>query len=190
MPARSARFGYGDTELGVKYRFVEEDDEGWRPQIGIYPNLEIPTGSVSKQLGTGEVRGFLPVWLQKSIGDWTSFGGGGYWINPPNGLLTEKDYWFAGWALMRRLDDEWNLGGEIFYPIARWPADPDRRRLQSRRRVRHQRELSHPVLGWPRAGGSVALQPVFLLSWAAADHLVVKTRRFVPVETDVGGRPK
>jgi hypothetical protein len=115
LPGRSARFGYGDTELGVKYRFVEEDDEGWRPQIGIYPNLELPTGSVSKQLGTGEVRGFLPIWLQKSVGDWTSFGGGGYWINPPNGPLTEKDYWFAGWALMRRLDDEWNLGGEIFY---------------------------------------------------------------------------
>jgi len=26
------------------------------------------------------VRGFLPLWLQKSWGRWTSYGGG-YWIN-------------------------------------------------------------------------------------------------------------
>jgi hypothetical protein len=113
--SHAPRYGYGDTELGVKYRFLEEDDEGWQPQISIYPNLEIPTGSRTKEFGTGEVRAFLPVWLQKSFGPWTSFGGGGYWVNPPNGITDEKNYWFAGWALLRRLDDEWSLGGEIFW---------------------------------------------------------------------------
>ena len=109
------RFGYGDTELGVKYRFVTEDEAGWRPQIGTYPLLELPTGSVTKQLGTGQPRLFLPVWLQKSVGDWTSFGGGGYWINPSNGPLTEKNYWFAGWAVLRKLDEDLQLGGELFW---------------------------------------------------------------------------
>src|SRR5471030_832643 len=26
----SAQYGYGDTELGAKYRFIAEDEEGWR----------------------------------------------------------------------------------------------------------------------------------------------------------------
>lgn len=109
------RDGYGDTELGLKYRFVEEDEDGWRPQISAYPILELPTGSATKQLGTGEPRLLLPIWLQKSIGPWTTFGGGGYWLNPQNGVTPEKDYWFAGWAVLRRLDEQWNVGGELFW---------------------------------------------------------------------------
>jgi hypothetical protein len=112
---RSTRVGYGDTELGIKYRFIEEDEDGWVPQVAIYPNVEIPTGSVTKQFGTGEVRAYLPIWVQKSIGEWTSYGGGGYWINPPNGVTSEKNYWFAGWTLLRQIDENWSLGGEIFW---------------------------------------------------------------------------
>jgi subtilisin family serine protease len=26
-----SQFGIGDTELGFKYRFIQEDDKGWRP---------------------------------------------------------------------------------------------------------------------------------------------------------------
>jgi hypothetical protein len=111
----ATRFGYGDTELGVKYRFIEEDEEGWQPQISLYPNIEIPTGSATKQFGTGELRTYLPIWLQKSFGPWTSYGGVGYWINPSSSTAPEKNYWFAGWTLLRRIDDNWNLGGEIFW---------------------------------------------------------------------------
>ena len=39
------QFGYGDTEIGFKYRFIQEDKEGWRPQVGIFPMLELPTGN-------------------------------------------------------------------------------------------------------------------------------------------------
>ena len=35
--------GPGDVELGVKYRFVAEGH--FRPQIGTFPMLELPTGS-------------------------------------------------------------------------------------------------------------------------------------------------
>ena len=41
--------GYGDTELGVKYRFVTETDS--RPQVGIFPMAELATGSSSRGLG-------------------------------------------------------------------------------------------------------------------------------------------
>src|SRR5579863_202136 len=66
-------FGSGDTEVGIKYRFIDEDEEGWRPQVAIYPITQFPTGSASKGLGAGYQRTILPVWVQKSWGDWTTY---------------------------------------------------------------------------------------------------------------------
>ena len=40
-----AHYGYGDTELGAKYRFVQEGD--WCPMVGTFPLVEIPTGKSS-----------------------------------------------------------------------------------------------------------------------------------------------
>ena len=77
--------GYGDTELGVKYRFIQEDEKGWRPMVGVFPLLELPTGNAERGLGTGHAHEFLPLWLQKCFGEWTTFGGGGYWIFPGGG---------------------------------------------------------------------------------------------------------
>jgi hypothetical protein len=111
------QFGYGDTELGFKYRFIQEDKNGWQPQVGIFPMLELPTGSQSRGLGAGHVRVFLPVWAQKSFGEWTTYGGGGYWINQDD-QLGDKNYWFAGWLLQRKITDKLTLGGEIYHQTA------------------------------------------------------------------------
>jgi hypothetical protein len=108
------RFGYGDTEIGAKYRFIHEDEKGWRPQVGFFPLVELPTGSEQKGLGAGYTRVFLPVWVQKSFGDWTTYGGGGYWINK-NKKRGTKDYWFAGWLLQKQVTEKLTLGGEIFH---------------------------------------------------------------------------
>ena len=110
-------FGYGDTEIGFKYRFIEEDKKGWRPQIGVFPMLELPTGDQNKGLGAGHARVFLPIWMQKSFGEWTTYGGGGYWINQDDNL-GDKNYWFAGWVLQRKITDRLTLGGEIFHQTA------------------------------------------------------------------------
>jgi hypothetical protein len=106
-------FGYGDTEIGFKYRFIEEEKDGSRPQVGIFPLVELPTGNQNKGLGAGHVRVFLPLWVQKSFGDWTTYGGGGYWINQ-DGNLGDKNYWFFGWLLQRKVTEKLTLGGEIF----------------------------------------------------------------------------
>ena len=50
--------------------------------------------------------------MQKSSGPWTTFGGGGYWINPGRG---DEDYWFAGWAALRRITPDFSLGAEMFH---------------------------------------------------------------------------
>lgn len=108
-----SHFGYGDTELGVKYRFVRET--GSRPQIGIFPLIELPTGNSGQGLGNGRAQVFLPVWLQKEFGDWTTYGGGGYWFNPGQG---NRDYWYAGWELQRKITESFAGGLEIQYRTA------------------------------------------------------------------------
>jgi hypothetical protein len=87
----TGRYGYGDTELGVKYRFIQEND--WRPMVGVFPLVELSTGSSGNGLGSGETQAFLPVWVQKSFGAWQTYGGGGYWINPGTGNRTGAPRW-------------------------------------------------------------------------------------------------
>jgi Putative MetA-pathway of phenol degradation len=103
-------WGLGDLELGAKYRFVEET-EG-RPQIGTFPLVELPSGDASRGLGAGHVRAFLPVWVQKSFGAWTTYGGGGYWINPGAG---NRDYWFAGCQVQVHATRSLSPGVEVYY---------------------------------------------------------------------------
>ena len=92
----SEQFGVGDIEVGVKYRFLPAGNNDWWPQIGFYPFLDFPTGNAARGLGTGETHAFFPIWLQKDFGKWTTYGGGGYWINPGAG---NENYWYAGWVL-------------------------------------------------------------------------------------------
>jgi len=112
----SSHYGFGDLELGAKYRFIQETD--WRPMVGAFLIFDLPTGSSSRGLGSGHLRTFLPIWFQKSWGKWQSYGGGGYWINPGS---ENKDYWFFGWQVQRELSKTITLGAEVFYntPTAR-----------------------------------------------------------------------
>jgi hypothetical protein len=118
---KAFQFGYGDTEIGLKYRFISEDYAGWRPQVAVYPIMDLPTGDAQRDLGAGHIRLFLPLWVQKSIDDWQTYGGGGYWINRYG---DSRNYWFAGWTLLRKFSDQWMLGGEIFHQAADLDTQP------------------------------------------------------------------
>lgn len=109
----ATHFGYGDTELGIKYRFVQETTN-W-PQIGVFPLLEVPTGDARLGLGSGQLQAFLPVWAQKSFGQWTTYGGGGYWINPGAG---NRNWWYGGWLLQRQVTTNLAIGAEIYHETA------------------------------------------------------------------------
>ena len=106
LPTRS---GLGDTEFGIKYRFVRETN-GW-PQIGAFPFAELPTGDASRGLGNGGTWFQLPLWIQKSWGDWTTYGGGGAVLNSAPG---ERNHPYGGWLLLRGLGKHLTLGGEVF----------------------------------------------------------------------------
>jgi hypothetical protein len=101
--------GSGDIELGIKYRFMQEGR--YRPMAAIFPLLHLPTGDRNRGLGNGDPQLFFPLWLQKSLGPWTTYGGGGYWLNPGTG---NKNYWFIGWLLQRDITKWLTVGGEVF----------------------------------------------------------------------------
>ncbi len=101
--------GLGDVELGFKYRFLQETGDS--PQMGIFPMVELPTGNASRGLGNGQAWFKIPLWMQKSWGPWTTYGGGGWAINHAPG---QRNYAFGGWLLQRDLSKELTLGGELF----------------------------------------------------------------------------
>ncbi len=104
-------YGVGDIELGAKFRFVQE--KGRRPQVGIFPMIETPTGDRHRNLGNGQTWARLPLWVQKSWGPWTSYGGAGYILNRAPGM---RDHTFAGWQAQRELNKKLTLGAEWFNP--------------------------------------------------------------------------
>ncbi len=102
--------GYGDTELGIKYRFVDETDS--LPQVGIFPMAELATGNAGRGLGNGRTWYRLPVWIQKSWGPWTTYGGGGLALNSATG---QRNSGFAGWLVQRDVGKLLTLGTELFW---------------------------------------------------------------------------
>ncbi|MGO9952867.1 MAG: hypothetical protein ACLPN1_11755 [Dissulfurispiraceae bacterium] len=114
----SIKWGYGDTELGVKYRFIHETES--IPQVGTFPIVELPSGDSTKGLGERRVRFLVPIWLQKSFGPWTIYGGGGFWHNPgPD----NKNFWQTGVVVLRALSKVVSVGAEVFNFTARVHGD-------------------------------------------------------------------
>jgi hypothetical protein len=111
VPGMSNAFGFSDTEVGIKYRFVTESR--MRPQIAIFPTAELATGNAARNLGNGQTWYRLPVWIQKSFGDgkWTVDTGGGVAINHAPG---QRDYGFGGLSVQRALGSGLTLGTEVF----------------------------------------------------------------------------
>jgi hypothetical protein len=110
QPGDPSHYGFGDVELGAKFRFLQESST--RPQMGVFPLVLIPTGDTDHGLGSGQFRVFLPVWIQKSFGSWETYGGGGSWINPGKG---NRNYEFLGWEAQRDITKRFTLGAELFY---------------------------------------------------------------------------
>jgi len=104
-------FGLGDIELGVKYKFVQETKH--RPMIGTFVMFELPAGSAPRGLGVGKTWYKLPLWVQKSFGPWTTYGGGGETVF--KGVPGFRSYLFAGWLVQRDLGKKLTLGTEVFY---------------------------------------------------------------------------
>jgi hypothetical protein len=115
LPAagRSA-YGYGDTELGLKVRLLQETPS--HPQVGTFPIMEVPSRDARIETGGGDVQLFIPIWIQKSLEPWTTYCGGGYWTDV-DGL--HQHWWFLGWEAQRKLSRAVTAGGELFHETAK-----------------------------------------------------------------------
>jgi hypothetical protein len=101
--------GIGDLLLGVKWRFFNNEKSQF--QLGIYPQLLVPTGDHARGVGEGQTAFVLPLLAQKSWEKWTVYGNIGYWWR---GAHETRDYFYAGAVLEREINQQLELGVELF----------------------------------------------------------------------------
>jgi hypothetical protein len=107
------RFGGGDVDLGAKYRFAHQSADSWLPDVAVFPSVNLPTAA--RTFGPQHASFFLPLWLEKDIGPWSTFGGGGYTINPGQG---NRNYQLFGWAVTRTVTSRLTIGAEVYHQTA------------------------------------------------------------------------
>jgi Putative MetA-pathway of phenol degradation len=100
--------GPGDLLLGVKWRFFSSEKS--QVQLGIYPQLLLPTGDRARDLGQGRPAFVLPLVAQKRWEKWTIYGNVGYWWQT---AAETRDYVYAGAVLEREINEQLELGVEL-----------------------------------------------------------------------------
>jgi len=93
-----------EFEVGSAIRFIPESK--YRPQVGILPAVSIHDG--------GGAETFLPIWAQKTIGEWTIFGGGG----------VSHGSEFTGLSAARNFRSGSSLGVEFYHESQHNPIVP------------------------------------------------------------------
>lgn len=104
----SLRMGTGMIELGVKYRFLHQSDGSWIPDASVFPQSVIPT---EHGFGYERTNFYLPIWVEKDLGLWSVFGGGGYEVDPGPGA---RNFWQGGIAANRTMNKRLQLGLEVY----------------------------------------------------------------------------
>lgn len=93
----------GNSELAAKYRFVRQEDFGW--DVAVAPRLFLPS---TENAGS---KIFIPVWLGRNFGKWSTFGGGGCAINDQT---RGRNYCLGGGAVTYEVSRALSMGAEVF----------------------------------------------------------------------------
>jgi len=111
--------GLGDTNLSLKYNFLTEREHSRRPAMAIAVNLELPTGDVRRQLGSGLSDFYMNGILQKSLSSKTKLrlnGGILFSGNETTGVIgikTRGTVLTGGGSLVRQFTSKLDLGFEV-----------------------------------------------------------------------------
>ena len=118
--------GIGDTQFGAKVRLLDEREGSKLPAAAVVFYLEAPTGSVSKQIGSGLVDYTLYGVLQKSFTKRTTGrlnGGVLFSGNESTGLVgiqSARGQVFTGnGSLVRNFTSRLRLGAEVFGAVTK-----------------------------------------------------------------------
>jgi len=112
-------FGIGDTNIAVKYNFHRERKGSRLPALTISGNVEIPTGDVERQLGSGIADYSLNGVIQKSFTARTvlRLNGGiifsGNTVTGAVGIRTRGTVLTGGASLVRQFNSRLYLGAEV-----------------------------------------------------------------------------
>jgi len=113
--------GNGDLDFGVKYNFRQEKRGSWLPALAVANYVEVPTGNVEKQLGSGVTDVELYGVAQKTLPkDFTLRANLGFLFtgNDSTGLVgitsLRGAVWTAGISLVKEINSKLSLGGEVF----------------------------------------------------------------------------
>jgi hypothetical protein len=111
--------GIGDTNLSAKYNFLKEREHSRRPAIAFAFNLELPTGDIHRQLGSGLADVFVNGIVQKSLPSKTKLrinGGILFSGNETTGVIgikTRGTVLTGGASLVREFHPKLQLGFEV-----------------------------------------------------------------------------
>ena len=109
-------FGLADTDAKFKWRFVEEDQSGWRPAVSTAPTLTVPTGDEGRGLGDGVFKWKLPFQVGKTFGEehrWFTYAEAGF-SKKLDGSGGDGEIAILGAVVGRNLTDHLQLGAELY----------------------------------------------------------------------------
>jgi len=134
-PNGSTEAGFGDFSAGLKYRFMDEDDDD-APEsdgtcdpdqsedpygldgpvsVSIFPQFAFPTGGYREGLGLGQYSLFLPVDVARQFGELTLIGEAAFdWNYHDRSMPNEVE---LGVAAYYSLTSKWDLLGEERFNI-------------------------------------------------------------------------
>lgn len=101
----------GNIELAAKYKFLHQEDFG--VDVAFFPRVFLPAGSA--EVGERHVSLLLPVWIGRTWGRWSAFGGGGCTLDHGGG---SQNFCQLGLALTDQVTERLQLGAEVYHQTA------------------------------------------------------------------------
>jgi hypothetical protein len=107
VDGQGTRSGAGNSIAGVKWRFFDGGDDGWK--MSVYPQVQSRFPVSGSALAESGVSYLLPFEVEHKIGDWGVNFDFGRWFRPPD----QGDIWIGGVAIGRDVAEGLEVIGEL-----------------------------------------------------------------------------
>ncbi|HKO59841.1 MAG TPA: transporter [Pyrinomonadaceae bacterium] len=117
--------GLGDMSTSVKYNFLKEKEKSRRPALAVSVSLELPTGDIERQLGSGLIDVYINGIVQRSVTEKTKLRLNSGVLFSGNtttgaiGIRSRGTVFTSSGSLVRQIAPKLQLGGELAGAFAR-----------------------------------------------------------------------